>query len=152
MNQNQARAIAKAVSFIRPDWQESSLSSLLTGLPAARRDMPARDVMLALVWLAYDPATKTPGRLIADGPWWHIADTAAHTQPAPTTSTVQWCDVHGRPYVAVCRYCRDGQPVRPRGGPPPPDVRAQMRADLAAAQDRPDLPQYPRDLIEGVAQ
>lgn len=140
MNQNQARAIAQAVAYIRPDWQTAPLSSLLASLPAARRDMPARDVMLALVWLAYDPDTKSPGRLTTDGPWWHVADTAAKTQPAPTTVLPRICQVHGRHYLGECRYCRDGQAVEPRGTPPPAALWAQMQADIAAAKNRPDQP------------
>ena len=134
MNPNQARAIAKAVSFIRPDWQETSLYSLLSDLPAARRDRPARDVMLALVWLAYDPNTDKPGRLKLDGPWWHIADTAARTEAAPNPTAVAWCQTHGRPYLGQCRYCRDGQAVEPAGTGPTPEQRAAIRVGIEAGR------------------
>lgn len=135
MNQNQARAIAKATSYLRPEWTETSLFSLLSSLPAARRDMPARDVMLALTWIAYDPATREPGRLKIEGPWWHVADRAARTEAAPEHLTTQWCPTHDRPYLHECRYCRDGQSLDAAGTTPPEDLRARMRADVVAAQD-----------------
>ena len=134
MNQNQARAIAKAVSYLRPDWTETSLYSLLSNLPAARRDLPARDVMLALAWIAYDPETREPGRLKADGPWWHIAEQAARTQPAPEHLITRWCPTHNRPYLHECRYCRDGQSVDPTGSGPTEDQRQAMRDAIAAGK------------------
>jgi hypothetical protein len=73
----EAEQIASAVAIIRPDWQQSSLVSLL----AKHQHRPARDVMLALVWVAYDPTTTSPGRISADGPWWCTARLAASTDP-----------------------------------------------------------------------
>ena len=144
MNPNQARAIAAAVSRIRPDWFETSLNSLLwDGLPSHRRDLPARDVMLALVWLAYDPDTDKPGRLKLDGPWWHLAETAAKTAPAPVHVITQWCDRHGRPYLHECRYCRDVQPPSTRGVPPSPEHKAAIRAAIDQAQDRNTRKDHP---------
>ena len=136
MNPNQARAIAGAISHIRPDWHEVALNSLLAGLPTNLRDRPARDVMLALTWLAYDPDTDKPGRLKLEGPWWHLAETAAKTAPAPVHFITRWCDRHGRPYLSECRYCRDDQPPSTRGVPPSPEQKAAIRAAIDQAQDR----------------
>ena len=143
MNPNQARAIAGAISHIRPDWHEVALNSLLAGLPTNLRDRPARDVMLALTWLAYDPDTDKPGRLKLDGPWWHLANAASVAAPAPEYRTTAWCPVHDRPYLHECRYCRDGQPPSTRGVPPSPEQKAAIRAAIDQAQDRNTRKDHP---------
>lgn len=82
MNHPEADQIASAISMIRPDWLKSSLMTLL----AKHKHRSARDVMLALVWCAYDPATDTPGRINADGPWWdctRLAGTTRAETPPP---------------------------------------------------------------------
>lgn len=68
MNRPEAEQIATAISMLRPDWLRTSLLTLL----AKHQHRSARDVMLALVWVAYDPETKTPGRIDKDGPWWYV--------------------------------------------------------------------------------
>ena len=70
MNRPEAEQVAAAVAMIRHDWLQSSLLTFLTRYHMAR---PARDVMLALVWCAYDPATDSPGRINQPGPWWDVA-------------------------------------------------------------------------------
>jgi hypothetical protein len=69
MNQQQAEVIAGAVAIIRPDWLQSSMVKML----AKQRHRPARQVALALVSMAYDPAVKTPGLLNTDGAKEHWA-------------------------------------------------------------------------------
>ena len=88
MNRPEAEQIATAISMLRPDWLRTSLLTLL----AKHQHRSARDVMLALVWVAYDPETKTPGRIDAEGPWWAAARTAGMPDaPQPTPR----CDRHG---------------------------------------------------------
>ena len=77
MNRPEAEAIAEAVSAIRPKWLKTSLLTLLADFQAKS----ARDVMLALVWVAYDPETKTPGRIREQGDWWNISRAASTTTP-----------------------------------------------------------------------
>lgn len=88
MTRPEAEQIASMVTMIRPDWLKTSLITLL----GKHQNRPARDVALALIWCAYDPATDSPGRINADGPWWHISrlagnETASlpprYTPPAP---------------------------------------------------------------------
>lgn len=88
MNRPEAEQIATAISMLRPDWLRTSLLTLL----AKHQHRSARDVMLALVWVAYDPETKTPGRIDAEGPWWGASRTAGMPDaPRPTPR----CDRHG---------------------------------------------------------
>ena len=68
LTEHDARRIATGVAAIRPDWHVGSMITLL----AECRARDARDVHLALIWLAYDPTTRTPARLREDGPWWHL--------------------------------------------------------------------------------
>ena len=69
VNRPEAEQVAAAVAMIRPDWLQSSLVRMLE----KHQHRPARDVMLALVWCAYDPATDSPGRINQPGPWWDVA-------------------------------------------------------------------------------
>lgn len=82
MNRAEAEQIATAICIIRPDWLQSSIVTMLGN----HQHRPARDVMLALVWCAYDPETKAPGRINADGPWWQttrLAGTTTANVPPP---------------------------------------------------------------------
>lgn len=80
MNRDEAEQIASAISIIRPDWYQASLVALL----GKHQHRPARDVMLALAWIAYDPQTTSPGRINADGPWWGAGRLAGTTDMTAT--------------------------------------------------------------------
>ena len=131
MNRAEAEQIATAVSIIRPDWLRTSLVTTLGRLPEHYRIRPARDVHLALLWLAYDPDTKTPGRLGQEGPWWGVGSLAG---PGTTRTTepgiVTYCP-HGEPGMR----CTECYPRRPRSGTgPTPEQRAVMRAAIEAGK------------------
>lgn len=81
MNRAEAEMIARAARILRPDWITSSLMTILEEFA----DQPTRRVHLALVWLAHDPDTKTPGRLRQPGPWWELdkPEQQAPTLPPP---------------------------------------------------------------------
>lgn len=87
MTRDEAQRIAGAISIIRPDWLASSLQTVLGKLPAHLRARPARDVHLALAWLAHDPEQRTPRLLSESGPWWQLT---AQPGAAPTLRT--WRD------------------------------------------------------------
>lgn len=130
MNRPQAEQIAYAVSTVRPDWLRSSLVTMLGNLPTHLRDKPARDVMLALVWLAYDPDQETPRLLREDGPWWNLARLAGPgAQPQTESGIVTWCE-HGRPSGRHCPDCQ--QPVA--RSLPTEEQRAAMRQAIADAK------------------
>lgn len=131
MNRNEAEQIALAVSTIRPQWLKTSLVTALGNLPRHHRDKPARDVHLALLWLAYDPQQDTPRLLREDGPWWNLAAlTGPGTQPATETGVVTYCE-HGRPGVT----CSDCTPRDRQGVPMPDGVRAKIAADVEAGRE-----------------
>lgn len=65
MNQVEAARLAAAANAIRPDWPAQSTMTLLHQIAA----WPMRDAAVQLAWLACDPDTETPARILTDGPW-----------------------------------------------------------------------------------
>ncbi len=90
MSRHDAERIADSVAAIRVTWMRASLMTLL----ADYRHMEPMPVHLALLWLAYDTDTKSPGRLKEDGPWWKAGvpdDSPRHipTWTDPNTNTTR---------------------------------------------------------------
>ena len=131
MNKPEAEQIAAAIAIVRPRWLQSSLVTMLGNLPAEIRRRPARDVHLALLWLAYDPQQDTPRLLREDGPWWNLASLAGPgTQRATEPGIVTYCE-HGEPGMR----CLECYPRRtPTGTGPTPEQRAQIRAGNEAGR------------------
>ena len=116
MNRSEAEQVAAAIAIIRPDWLRTSMLTIL----GRHQHRPARDAMLALVWIAYDPDTKTPARIDSDGPWWHTARLAGvAAEPTQTPPTYLACPMHGKP--EPCTDC-----------PPPADPKSVAQAVAAA--------------------
>lgn len=80
MNEAAIVRIAAATNAHRPDWPQSSLVTFLTKNLA---DRAYQDVAVAMAWIATDPETRTPARVLEPGPWWP-AHTEAGTTPTPT--------------------------------------------------------------------
>lgn len=70
MDDHDAQRIAAALHAARPDWPASSL---LTLIRKKLIDRPRRDVFVALAWVASEPASHTPARVLEQGPWWKAA-------------------------------------------------------------------------------
>jgi hypothetical protein len=70
MNEHEAERIAAALNMARPDWPKTSLMTLLKKHLMER---PRRDVFVALAWVASEPNTATPARVLEAGPWWRAA-------------------------------------------------------------------------------
>lgn len=79
MNDHEAQRIAAAANQLRPDWPTSSV---LTLLRKNLMDRPRRDVAVALTWIACEPATSNPARVLESGPWWRAV---AVEGTSPTT-------------------------------------------------------------------
>ena len=129
MNKPEADQIAAAVSMIRPQWLTSSLSTMLGKLPARLRDRPARDVHLALLWLAYDPRQDTPRLLREDGPWWNLAALTGPRVTVTEPGIVTRCE-HGE----IGARCLECNPRKTAGPSLTPEMRAQIRAALHQGQ------------------
>lgn len=123
--------LAGAVSCLRPDWPASSLQAFLARHFTHR---PPRDIAVALVYVALDTATETPGRVLEPGPWWQ----AASTSDVPIA--VNDCGRHPLSRLrvdlvtgaSVCSGCHvderadDTGAIRNRGGRPIPETAREL--------------------------
>ncbi len=99
MNRAEAEQIASAMTMVRPDWLRSSMLTIL----GRHQHRPARDVHLALVWVAHDPDTRTPARIDTEGPWWAITRTAGVAEATVQPPDRLACPIHGQP--EPCPQC-----------------------------------------------
>lgn len=100
MNEIEIGRIAAAVNQLRPDWPVASLRTLLESPQLVNR--PRRDVAVAFAWIASDAATKTPGRIKEQGPWWNAAATEDN---GPHRPNLPPCPVHQGETIP-CGRCR----------------------------------------------
>jgi hypothetical protein len=70
MNEHEIVRIAAAMHAARPDWNAASVATLIRKNLA---DRPRRDVFVALAWVASEPSSSTPARVLEAGPWWKAA-------------------------------------------------------------------------------
>ena len=100
MNEHETDRIAAAMHQLRPDWPVASIRTLIRKHLA---DRPRRDVAVALAWIACEPNTHTPARVLESGPWWLAAgvagDTTGRREPYDPAST---CNICGKS-EATCR-------------------------------------------------
>lgn len=75
----------------RPEWKPKSIARVLERPDVAARPWPLRREAARIVLL--DPATKLPGRLAADGPWW--AEAAAALEVHDVVDFPPWCGTCG---------------------------------------------------------
>jgi hypothetical protein len=93
MNTHEAERIAAAMHEARPDWPTSSV---LTLIRKSLLDKPRRDVFVALAWVASEPNSHTPARVLESGPWWRAAGvegaagTTNEPEPAPPGPPKGW--------------------------------------------------------------
>lgn len=126
LTRDDAIRIAESATMIRPDWLRASLVTLLGEFKAKN----VRDVHLAILWIAYDPQTRTPARLREDGPWWHLGT---------TTSAA------GHPAAPALPPWRDTLADAPKATP---DVVAHYANQVREAARNATIPERPRP--EGV--
>jgi hypothetical protein len=108
-----AERIAAAVNNLRPDWPIGSLMTLLGNQKIRYR--PYRDIAVALTWCAVDSNTRTPGRVLEDGPWWQAAATNL-SKPAHsgTPRNHEMCKVDGHSgWAGNCPQCRADRLAQP---------------------------------------
>lgn len=125
MDLTETTRLAAIINCIRPDWPQASLTTAITKHLSHR---PFRDVLIALAWVAADPATATPARVLENGPWWDAVAAGNNQAPAtPTNSTLEGRCKRGHWIVAgenhVCAPIGD-----PKAG------AAAARQALAAAR------------------
>ena len=124
MNDHEAQRIAAAMHAARPDWPASSLLTLIRKKLINR---PRRDVLVALAWVASEPNSATPARVLEAGPWWRAAGMEGAT----------WRPEAWEP-DKICTTCSKSEDVcrsRPRFGDD--DHKFVSRARNAADTARP---------------
>lgn len=106
MNDYEIEKIAAAINILRPDWPTRSLITLLKRPQLAGR--PRRDVLVALAWVASEPNTANPGRVLEAGPWWKAAAAGepqtSSRYPAKAGSPDE-CRLHPGEWAVSCRAC-----------------------------------------------
>lgn len=121
MNEIEAQRLASAVNALRADWP---LPSLRTWIWANLARRAYRDAAVALVWVAVDPATKMPARVLENGPWWGAtltAGSAAERHPS-AVPIGDLCDTHG--------IHRDTCGCHGRATPPPWRAEAERQTRI----------------------
>lgn len=131
MNEHEIERIAAATHALRPDWPNQSLRTLIRNKLGSR---PRRDVAVALTWIACDPATSTPARVLETGPWWRAAaadDQSTGTAPRPPKVGTA-CATCGREATPTCCDQPTTRPARADKCPPTEDwakTRAALRGE-----------------------
>lgn len=100
MNDHEAQRIAAACHEAKPDWPATSL---LTFIRKNLIHKPARDVAVMLAWIAFDPGTHTPARVLQQGPWQRAAGVEGTAQQLTPFDANSFCTVCGR----VEQACRN---------------------------------------------
>ena len=113
MDEHEIGRIAAAMNQLRPDWPVKSLRTMLNN--PLLKDRPRRDVCVALAWIACEPNTATPGRVLEAGPWWRAAAVEATGKPRDDLPTYLRCAVCYQPRgrCEAVRFAGDDHEFRP---------------------------------------
>lgn len=139
MSQTEAHRLAAAIHALRPDWPLASLSAFIA---KSLMDRPHRDAAVALAWIATDPTTQTPARVLEAGPWWRAVMADNGTISAVTTR----CPEHPTRAAWNCPECATGAEPMPEGFKAGLELKRRPRAahpepkptDLDPLRDRMD--------------
>lgn len=128
----QLHRLAGAIATLRPDWPPQSIQTFLEKHFTHR---PLRDIAVALTYVAVDPTTTTPARVLEAGPWWQSAatrDVPTAVNDCPThPHTALWVD--NRTSASECSGCRNDRRADETATatfdrkPVPDDVREALR-------------------------
>lgn len=98
ISRDETERLAAMANALRPDWPLKSLTTFIVN-ELTRRTY--REVAIALAWIATDPATDTPKRMLEAGPWWN----ASRAQAATVSVVVTRCPEHPEHPAARCPAC-----------------------------------------------
>jgi hypothetical protein len=91
MKQHEADRIAAAMNQARPDWPLKQLATLLAD--SRITDRPRRDVFVALAWVASEPNSASPYRVLEAGPWWKAAGIEGSATKRDEPDPIDRCSV-----------------------------------------------------------
>ena len=126
ISRDETERLAAMANALRPDWPVKSLVTFIVN-ELTRRTY--REVAIALAWIATDPATDTPKRMLEAGPWWN----ASRAQAATVSVVVTRCAVQGHEHLpaARCPACEEAN-------------RGEVDHDAGVAAVREALAKAPR--------
>ena len=126
ISRDETERLAAMANALRPDWPLKSLTTFIVN-ELTRRTY--REVAIALAWIATDPATDTPKRMLEAGPWWN----ASRAQAATVSVVVTRCAVQGHEHLpaARCPACEEAN-------------RGEVDHDAGVAAVRESLAKAPR--------
>jgi len=126
ISRDETERLAAMANALRPDWPLKSLTTFIVN-ELTRRTY--REVAIALAWIATDPATDTPKRMLEAGPWWN----ASRAQAATVSVVVTRCAVQGHEHLpaARCPACEEAN-------------RGEVDHDAGVAAVREALAKAPR--------
>lgn len=134
MNPTQTERLAAAIAALRPDWP---LASVRTFLETRLTDRAWQDAAVALTWVATDPATTTPARVLEVGPWWRATHSGDENRAYYPPKDATACSVHPGEWRDRCRSCAadalvGDRPIGAGSAVPPTTVWHTARRGLAA--------------------
>jgi len=100
ISRDETERLAAMANALRPGWPVKSLTTFIVN-ELTRRTY--REVAIALAWVATDPATDTPKRMLEAGPWWN----ASRAQAATVSVVVTRCGDHPEHPAARCPACEE---------------------------------------------
>ena len=100
ISRDETERLAAMANALRPSWPVKSLTTFIVN-ELTRRTY--REVAIALAWVATDPATDTPKRMLEAGPWWN----ASRAQAATVSVVVTRCGEHTAHPAARCPECEE---------------------------------------------
>jgi len=124
ISRDETERLAAMANALRPDWPLKSLTTFIVN-ELTRRTY--REVAIALAWIATDPATDTPKRMLEAGPWWN----ASRAQAATVSVVVTRCPEHPEHPAARCPACEEAN-------------RGEVDHDAGVAAVREALAKAPR--------
>lgn len=124
ISRDETERLAAMANALRPDWPLKSLTTFIVN-ELTRRTY--REVAIALAWIATDPATDTPKRMLEAGPWWN----ASRAQAATVSVVVTRCPEHPEHPAARCPACEEAN-------------RGEVDHDAGVAAVRESLAKAPR--------
>ena len=98
ISRDETERLAAMANALRPDWPLKSLTTFIVN-ELTRRTY--REVAIALAWIATDPATDTPKRMLEAGPWWN----ASRAQAATVSVVRTMCGLHPEHPALNCPRC-----------------------------------------------
>jgi hypothetical protein len=132
IDQTDAHRLAAMAHALRADWPLRSLVTFIERDLAARA---FRDIAVALAYVACEPNSATPKRLLEAGPWWRAASAPSDQTWRPPRKD-ECCPVHLGSWAGNCSGCAAdraaGDETTP-GDPRRPD-RTERIAELRRIQ------------------